>query len=188
MVRKCLHNEDGLVYTWVIFLMFPLTMLVLFMFFDISRFQGIYGQQMTMADSAALSAALTATPEYQYNYMPVYDGQGNLTGVQARITGVKAVIQDPVKAEATARQAALKNLGMITGQQNAKMLAISISPAAGANDDFSGQVAGGGNSYYVRIKSEVIPFVLGPLAALYGVDLNDKGIGARATGQAVISP
>lgn len=182
----CFNNERGFIYTWLALLMLPLTVLVLFMFVDAARFFTVRGQLAAMADAAALAAASTATLEYQYEYVPVYDGSGNLIRVEKRITKVEAVIRDPVLAEAVARLAALRNLGMIANQQGARMASISISPSAGSPDDFTGYPVGS-DSYRVKLKCSVRPFVVGPLGALYGVSAGDKGVGAVATGQAVVS-
>ncbi|RPF49579.1 putative Flp pilus-assembly TadE/G-like protein [Thermodesulfitimonas autotrophica] len=181
-----LHDERGMVPTTISLLMIPLAMLAMLMFFDLARIHLVRGQLRTAADAGALAAAQTAVLEPRYVYEAVYDSQGNLIALNAKIAGYDAVIKDPVLAETAARDAVRRNIsGILKAQEKAGLLEFDVSPVP-ANDSFAGRIEGDtNNKYRVSLSSRLKLLLAGPLAKLWGLNDADKGVGATGTGEAV---
>lgn len=180
-----LRDERGMVPTVISLLVIPLAMLAMLMVFDLARIHLVRGQLRTAADAGALAAAQTAVLEPCYVFEAVYDPNGNLISLNAKITGYDAVIKDPVLAETAARDAVRRNLsGILKAQENAGLLDFSVSPLP-ANDSFEGRIEDD-SKYRVELKSKLKLLLAGPLAKLWGVDDKDKTVGATGTGEAVV--
>lgn len=182
-----LKDQIGMYYTLLGLIMLPLALLVIFMLIDIERIEAVRGQDVSLADSAALAAASTATPVIDYMYTYIYDVGGNIAGVQGNVGTVKVVIDDPVLAEGEARRAALKNMGALSNQANAGMIEVSINQAPGMADDIHGQKVLD-DTYVVKVNSSLHTFSASALSTLYGLQGVSKDMGATAYGQAVIRP
>lgn len=181
-----LKDQRGSYYTYLSLIMLPLALLVFFMLVDVERIELVRSQEVTLADSASLAAADTATPVSTTSYQYTYDSNGNITGVENVVTGTQAVIQDPVAAESAARQDALNNMGVLTNQVNAGMMTVNISPTPGADDDLYFRVIGA-DSCVVKLTTTLKTFAASALEKLYGLSGNDKDEGDTSYGQAVIT-
>lgn len=189
MLRKLLADERGMSLVTVFLLVLPFSLVATLMLFDLARIHLVRGQLRTAADAGALAAAQTAVPEPRYVFEAVYDPQGNLVALNARIAGYDAVIRDPVLAETAARDAVRRNIsGVLKAQEKAGLLEFSVSPVP-ADDDFRGQVEGDTNNRYrVELRSKLRLLLAGPLARLWGVNDADKEVGATGTGEALAAP
>ncbi|OIQ11558.1 pilus assembly protein TadG-related protein [Neomoorella thermoacetica] len=182
-MRICL-DERGTLATTMALLMLPIALLMGMMALDIGRIHSIRGQLQTAVDAAALAGALTAQVVPQYQYVPITDGNGNITGVRQELVNLQAVIDPPV-AEAAARPTFLQNARLLEGAGGRqRMVELNVQPAA-TTDDFTAKVMDN-NKYLVQVVAKLKTFAAEPLFYLYGQEKALKPIGSTGVAEAVV--
>ncbi|OIQ53419.1 pilus assembly protein TadG-related protein [Neomoorella thermoacetica] len=184
MHRSVFRDQRGTLATTLALLILPIALLIGMIVLDIGRINSTRGQLQAAVDAAALAGALTAQVVPQYEYVPITDGNGNITGVRQELLGLHAEI-DPAEAENAARATLRQNIADLNGEQGrARMMELNVQPAPAA-DDFKGRVIEA-NKYFVQVIGKLKTFAAEPLFHLYGQEKALKPLGATGIAEAVV--
>lgn len=186
-IARFLRGERGAAYPVFWALLLPILIGVIGLASDMARAQAVQTKVQTAADAGALAAVQTAQPVITYGYVPQYDSNGNLIGIQKVITGDVYEIQDPGQAQQAAQNAFNLNMANMVANQdvtvtnaNGQIYSRRLE-AAPANDD----------SFTVWASTEVKTFFLGPALKLIdpagtdGSGVPVSGVGTASIGQPV---
>jgi len=163
---RFLRSERGTAYVVFWAFMLPMLLALIGLGADVSRVQAVHTKLQTSADAAALAAVQTAQPVLTYSYVPVYDANGNLIGLQRVITGDTYEIQDPDQAGQAADTAFNLNMQNMTQSQN---VTVRSSEGQIYSRRIEAQPANR-DSYTYWASANVLTFYLGP--AMKMVDPN----------------
>ncbi len=169
------HNDErGIV--WIVSLLLSMAFATLFgaMFFDVGRAYWVKEQAQTAVDAAALAGAMTGQLVGTSTDVPTYDSNGNLIKIDQQTTWSVQIDQ----AQADQQAQLLYNINMGQYADGKKFVYCPSSDVSGqtpSNDEYSSGLA----------RGQIETILLGPVARLYGYDMDNISVGAKGTAKAV---
>lgn len=169
---RFLTDERGFAQVTFSVLMMFFMLLVCGLSVDMGRLRLAQGNLIVACDSASLSGAMTADILRDSEYVPVYDGHGNIIRIQENVSW-EARITSAERAGEAARSAFILN-------------AADLAPARGVSFDEAGDWRGevvGNDSYKVSARAVVRAIFAGAVGLLTG-NSSFLNIPVTATGTA----
>ena len=172
-ILRFFRSERGVAYPVFWALILPVLIGVIGLASDLARAQAVQTYLQTATDAAALAAVETAKPVITYGYVPEYDSNGNLVGLQQVVTSDTYEIQDPNSAYQAADAAFNANMSNMMQAQNVVYVQ-PIDPFPVLPPNPSGEVysrrteviPANNDSYTVWAGAGVQSFFLGPALRL----------------------